>query len=147
MRRCDGEDRVSNRWGALRACFFADDNIGGFQKIPGRALRAARRHTGEEMGELRATVQRASSRPAFIQLDPFTIGPAYFPLKRGEFIQGLLASIRDNLRVYVVYCARSGTIRRTGGLIGRGSFRLERRLTLRGLEAWAHGGTTHASWQ
>ena len=37
----------------------------------------------------------------FIQLDPM-IGPVYFPLKRGEFIQGLLASISDNHRVYVV---------------------------------------------
>jgi hypothetical protein len=30
------------------------------------------------------------------------IGPVYFSLKRGEFIQGLLASIGDNYRVYVV---------------------------------------------
>ena len=38
----------------------------------------------------------------FIQLNPVTMGPAYFPLQRGEFIQGLLASIGDNHRVYVV---------------------------------------------
>ena len=39
----------------------------------------------------------------FIQLESCApTGPAYFPLQRGEFIQGLLASIGDNHRVYVV---------------------------------------------
>ena len=47
----------------------------------------------------RAPVRILASR--FIQLDPM-IGPVYFPLKRGEFIQGLLASISDNYRVYIV---------------------------------------------
>ena len=30
------------------------------------------------------------------------VGPVYFPLKRGQSIQGLLASIGDNHRVYIV---------------------------------------------
>jgi len=30
------------------------------------------------------------------------IGPVYYPLKAGEFIQGLLASIGHHERVYVV---------------------------------------------
>jgi hypothetical protein len=36
----------------------------------------------------------------FIQLDPM-IGPVYFPLKRGDFIKDLFASISDNYRVYI----------------------------------------------
>jgi len=36
-----------------------------------------------------------------IQLDRI-IGPVYFPLKAGEFIQGLLASIGHHERLYVV---------------------------------------------
>ena len=36
-----------------------------------------------------------------IQLDRM-IGPVYFPLNAGEFIQGLLASIGHHERVYVV---------------------------------------------
>ena len=30
------------------------------------------------------------------------VAPGYFPVKAGEFIQGLFASISDNHRVYVV---------------------------------------------
>jgi len=36
-----------------------------------------------------------------IQLDRM-VGPVYFPLNPGEFIQGLLASIGHHERVYVV---------------------------------------------
>ena len=40
------------RWGALRACYYADDNIRRREAIPGRALRASRRYPREEVGEL-----------------------------------------------------------------------------------------------
>jgi hypothetical protein len=89
------------RWSARRACYFADDNIGGakrFQEDNCASLEDihAKKWASYEPRPVRILASR------FIQLDPFTIGPVYFPLKRGEFIQGLLASIRDNLRVYVV---------------------------------------------
>lgn len=37
----------------------------------------------------------------FIQVDAWQV-PGYFPLKAGEFIQGLLATISHHQRVYVV---------------------------------------------
>ena len=46
----------------------------------------------------------------FIQLDPM-IGPVYFPLKRGEFIQGLLGLDQRQLARVYRDRARSGRIR------------------------------------
>ena len=91
------------QWGALRACLYADDD-----NLPGHAKRFPEEHCAR-LEDIRAK-KWASYEPRpvrilaarFIQVDRVTMGPAYFPLKRGEFIQGLLASIGDNHRVYVV---------------------------------------------
>ena len=89
------------RWGARRACYYADDNIGGAKTFPeDGCARLEDIKAGKWASYEPRPVRILASR--IIQLDRLTLGPAYFPLKRGEFIQGLLASIRDNHRVYVV---------------------------------------------
>jgi hypothetical protein len=83
------------RWGARRACYYADDNIGGAKKFPEEEdIRAGKWKSYEPR-----PVPILASR--IIQIDRM-IGRVYFPLKPSEFIQGLLASIGVHLRVYVV---------------------------------------------
>ena len=88
------------RWGARRPCYYADDNIGGAKRFP--------EESGARLADIQAKKwQSYEPRPVpilasrFIQLDRM-IGPVYFALKAGEFIQGLLASIGSHERVYVV---------------------------------------------
>ena len=68
--------------------------------ISGRELRPVRGHTKQWASYEPRPVLILASR--IIQIDPVRMGPAYFPLGRGEFIQCLLASIGDHQRVYVV---------------------------------------------
>ena len=89
------------RWGALRACYYADDNLSGHAKrFPEEhCARLEDIHANKWASYEPRPVRILASR--FIQLDPM-IGPVYFALKRGQCVQGLLASISDNHRVYVV---------------------------------------------
>jgi hypothetical protein len=89
------------RWGARRACYFADDNIGGAKRFPEESCA----HLDDIRGGKWASYEPRPVRilaARIIQIDPVILAPAFFALKPGEFIQGLLASIRDNQRVYVV---------------------------------------------
>jgi hypothetical protein len=90
------------RWGARRACYFAEDNIGGHvKKLSGRELRPARDiRAGKWASYEPKPVRILASR--IIQINPDTLGPAFFALNQGEYIQGLLASISHHKRVYVV---------------------------------------------
>jgi hypothetical protein len=56
----------------------------------------------------------------FVCFDPAWEQPRYFPLKQGEFIQGLLARINLSTRAYVVTVLRRRNTRTFSG--GRGSF-------------------------
>ena len=72
---------------------------------------------GKKMGDYdRRPVRILASRFIQLESDDRTM---LFPLKRGAFIQGLLASIRDNHRVYIMDRARSEQNMRTGGRSGR----------------------------
>jgi hypothetical protein len=90
------------RLGSFPSCLYADDdNLPGYAKrFPEEScarledIKAGKWSTYEPR-----PVRILASR--FIQLAPM-VGPVYFPLKRGQSIQGLLASIGDNHRVYVV---------------------------------------------
>lgn len=89
------------RWGARSAQYFSHDNLGGHaKKFPETCcasladIRADKWLTYEPR-----PVRLVASR--IIQIDR-TIGPVYFPLQAGEFLQGLLASVGDHKRVYVV---------------------------------------------
>jgi hypothetical protein len=85
----------------MRACYFADDNIGGAKRFPEEnCARLEDIRAGKWASYEPRPVRILASR--IIQLDPVSLRPVFFPLRGGEFIQGLLASIRDNQRVYVV---------------------------------------------
>jgi hypothetical protein len=88
-------------WGARRETYLTDDNTPGYLlKFPigGWASLESIRNNEWRPFEPQP-VRIAASR--FVQLDAM-LGPCYFELERGEFIQGLLARITEYRRVYVV---------------------------------------------
>jgi len=89
------------RWGARSAQYFSPDNLGGYAaKFPETCCAAlADIRAGKWTAFGPRPIRIVASR--IIQLDRI-IGPVYFALKAGEFIQGLLASIGSHERVYVV---------------------------------------------
>ena len=100
VRQRDGGIRFY-RCGALRACYYADDNLSGHAKrFPEENCARLEDIRANKCASYEPGPVRILTSP-LIQLDPM-IGPVYLPLKRGEFIQGLLASIGDHQRVYVV---------------------------------------------
>jgi hypothetical protein len=88
------------RWGA-RGGIYTDDNTPGWlQKFPegGHASLEsirAERWINYEPRPVRILASR------FFQINSMRI-PCYFALKRGEFIQGLIATITSHKRLYVV---------------------------------------------
>ncbi len=89
------------RWGARSAQYFSPDNLGGYAaKFPETCCAAlADVRAGKWTAYGPRPVRIIASR--IIQIDRM-IGPVYFQLKAGEFIQGFLASIGSHERVYVV---------------------------------------------
>ena len=88
------------RWGAQGRIYSDDNTPGWLQKFPEgchaslESIRADR-WINYEPKPARILASR------FIQINSMRI-PCYFELKRGEFIQGLIATIASNQRVYVV---------------------------------------------
>jgi hypothetical protein len=88
-------------WGARRDRYLSDDNTPGYLlKFPigGRA-------THESV--LAGAWERFEPRPVRIVASRFVVadrrlGPMFFSLQRGEFIQGLLAQTGAQRRVYIV---------------------------------------------
>jgi hypothetical protein len=89
------------RWGALGKYYFSDDNRAGWgRKFPeGGWASLASIRAGEWTTLEPRPVRIMASR--FIHVNSWQV-PRYFSLKRGEFIQGLLAQIDVHRRVYVV---------------------------------------------
>jgi len=89
------------RWAARSAHYFSPDNLGGYAaKFPETCCAPL---ADIKVGKWTAYAPRPVRIVAcrIIQLDRM-IGPVYFALNAGEFIQGLVASIGSHERVYVV---------------------------------------------
>jgi hypothetical protein len=101
VRKRDGSI-VFYKWGVLGEAYFADDNLPGWGlKFPqtGWAPLASIK-AGEWQKFEPRPVRIFASR--FVCFDPTWETDRYFPLKQGEFVQGLLARINHSARVYVV---------------------------------------------
>ena len=100
--RARGGAIVFYRWGVLGKVYFADDNLPGWGlKFPETAWASLASIRGGEWAKFEPRPVRIfASR--FVCFDPAWEQPRYFALKPGEFIQGLLARINHNARVYVV---------------------------------------------
>lgn len=98
-RRCGAIDFVT--WGARGDRYLSDDNTPGYLlKFPlgGRATRES---------VLSGAWEKFEPRPVRIVASRFALahpqlGPVFFALARGEYIQGLLAQTGAQRRVYIV---------------------------------------------
>lgn len=88
-------------WGARSAAYFEAGNITGWgAKFPETGYAPLVEIHADKWARLEPRPVRIfASR--FMQVDAWSV-PHYFALKPGEYIQGLLASIGLNQRVYVV---------------------------------------------
>jgi len=99
--RCRDGGIAFYRWGTRGATHYAADNTPGWTiKFPegGWAPLEQIRSGAWDKFEPRS-VRIVVAR--FLQVDSWAV-PRYFPLKPGEFIQGLLATLSHDSRVYVV---------------------------------------------
>jgi hypothetical protein len=108
------------RWGARSTAFYDAGNVQGWgAKFPETGWAPLDEIKGGKWARLEPRPVRIFAA-RFIQVDAWQV-PRYFPLKAGEFIQGLLATISHHRRVYVVtvplpwaWCINQGCIRGSG---------------------------------